>query len=63
MHFENSMGSAINKTVSLSYKITQSVFGIPVENLLIYMSIAVGLLILIVIAIMLLKTKQARARA
>lgn len=55
MHFDNSMGLSIEKTVSLSYKITQSVFGVPVENLLLYISIAAGFLVLMVLATIFLR--------
>lgn len=58
MHFENSMGSSITKTVSLSYKTTLSAFGIPLEHLLLYVSITVGTIVLVVIAAIFLRTRN-----
>jgi hypothetical protein len=59
MHFDNSVGDPFNKTVSLSYRITQSVFGIPVEHLLLCMLITTVVLILVVVVIMWMERSKA----
>jgi hypothetical protein len=41
MHFENSIGDADSRTVSLYYRVALSIFGIPVEYILICISAAV----------------------
>ena len=58
-HFENSMGNSMTKTVSLSYKRTPSAFGIPIEHLLLYVSITAGTVILIGVATIFLRTRHA----
>ena len=49
LHFSNSVGGNFTKTVNLSYKITQSVYGVPVEGILLFILFAATLLILIVL--------------
>jgi hypothetical protein len=41
MHFENSIGDADSRTVSLYYRVALSIFGIPVEYILICILAAV----------------------
>jgi len=60
MHFDNSVGGSFNKTVSLSYRKTQSVMGISLENLLLYMSIATVAVILIAVVIMLIERSKTK---
>jgi len=36
LHFKNSLGGSFIKTVSLSYRVTHSIYGIPIEHLLLF---------------------------
>jgi len=57
MHFENSIGDADSRTVSLSYRVALSIFGIPVEYILICILAAVTVLA-IAFGIILLRRRQ-----
>ena len=50
MHFSNTVGGSFDRTVRLSYRITQSIFGVPFEYLLLFMLIAAMVPTLIVAA-------------
>lgn len=59
MHFNNTVGGNFDKTVSLSYRITQSIYGIPIEHLLLFMLAANVVLILTLAVIVLIKRNKA----
>jgi len=53
LHFNNTVGGSFDKTVSLSYRITQSVYGVPIENLSLFVLIAIAVIILVLTAMVL----------
>lgn len=57
MHFDNTVGDPINKTVRLSYRMSQPVFGISVDLLLFVGAITVVALIIVVAVIMLVRRR------
>ena len=61
MHFDNTVGDPINKTVRLSYRMSQPVFGISIDLLLFIGSIAIGVLIIIVVAVIVLVRRRIKA--
>jgi hypothetical protein len=61
MHFENSIGDADSRTVSLYYRVALSIFGIPVEYILICILAAV-IVLAITFGIILL-TSRSRSRS
>jgi len=59
LHFNNTVGGNIDKTVSLSYKITQSIYGIPIEHILLFVLAVIVVLILILAVPMLIERRRA----
>jgi len=59
MHFNNTVGGSFDKMVSLSYRVTQSIYGIPVEHILLFMLAVIVVLILILVVPMLIERRRA----
>lgn len=59
MHFENTVGGNFDKTISLHYKIAVSIFGIPIEPLLFFLSIILfTCIILLSVLVLIERTKR-----
>jgi len=62
MYFENSIGGTFDKKVSFSYRITRSVFGIPLEYILLAVTTAISVLTLIVLLMFLRERSREQFR-
>jgi len=58
MHFYNTIGDPIDKTVRLSYKMSWLVSGISIDHFLFFGSITVVVFIIVVVAIILVKRRM-----
>jgi hypothetical protein len=61
MHFENSIGDADSRTVSLYYRVALSIFGIPVEYILICILVVV-IVLAITFGIILLTSRERKPK-
>jgi hypothetical protein len=58
MYFENTVGGQFEKTISLCYKIAPSIFGIPIELMLLIIAVVLGLIVVALSTMLLIKTAK-----
>lgn len=59
LHFSNTVGGSFGKTVSISYRMTQSIYGVPIQDFLLIVLVADIVIILIVAVTILIERNRA----